>query len=163
MPCVDCDLGCGDGCGDGCGGEDSSTCSTVAGCLDCSDACDLLPTRKNPEEEQASSCWPWAAQDVVDRAALVAVPGFLAARPMRWWSGSRRLGIAAIRMYQRHISPRLPTRCRYTPSCSAYGLDAVQAYGLITGSRLALGRIRRCTRHVPHGTPDPLRLRWAAV
>lgn len=96
--------------------------------------------------------------DAVDRVALTGPPSGVAPRsPMRWWSGPRHAGIAAIRLYQRLLSPRLPTRCRYTPTCSAYGLQAVRAYGLVTGSRLALGRIRRCNRHVPRGTSDPLR------
>ena len=131
----------------------------MSACSDCSDGCDwcdLLPERKPKEERHG--CLPWSAHDVVDRAALSQVPDASAARPMRWWSGSRFLGVVAIRMYQRWISPRLPARCRYTPTCSAYGLAAVRSYGLITGSRLALGRIRRCTRHVPHGTSDPLRV-----
>jgi putative membrane protein insertion efficiency factor len=66
-----------------------------------------------------------------------------------------RAGIAAIRAYQR-ISPRLPTRCRYTPTCSRYGLAAIERYGLLTGARLAVLRIHRCTADVGPGTADPL-------
>jgi putative membrane protein insertion efficiency factor len=66
-------------------------------------------------------------------------------------------GLAAIRGYQLAISPHLPVRCRYTPTCSAYGADAVRRYGLATGARLTAARIRRCTRDVPFATPDPLR------
>ncbi|HEY3502213.1 MAG TPA: membrane protein insertion efficiency factor YidD [Actinocatenispora sp.] len=66
-----------------------------------------------------------------------------------------RVGIAAIRAYQR-ISPTLPTRCRYTPTCSRYGLAAIQRYGLLAGAQVAVARIRRCTVHVTPGTPDPL-------
>lgn len=67
-----------------------------------------------------------------------------------------RVGLAAIRGYQRGISPRLPIRCRFTPSCSEYGAQAVRRYGLVDGSRLVLARIRRCTCDVPPGTADPL-------
>jgi putative membrane protein insertion efficiency factor len=68
---------------------------------------------------------------------------------------SARAGVAAIRAYQR-ISPGLPTRCRYTPTCSRYGLAAIERYGLLTGARLAVLRIHRCTADVVPGTADPL-------
>lgn len=102
----------------------------------------------------------FVAAELVDRMALAGPPaGVVPRASLRWWSVSRLVGVAAIRLYQRTISPRLPTRCRYTPTCSAYGLQAVRAYGLVTGSRLALGRIRRCRHHVPYGTRDPLFVR----
>lgn len=62
---------------------------------------------------------------------------------------------AAIRGY-RLISPRLPTRCPYTPTCSAYGLEAVQRYGTRKGLRLTAGRLRRCRPGVTFGTADPV-------
>lgn len=84
-------------------------------------------------------------------AALPAVP------PMhRTGRLPARLGAAAIRGYRRRLSPRLPTRCRYTPSCSRYGLAAIERYGLLDGARLAVARIRRCTPDVPQGSVDPL-------
>ena len=61
----------------------------------------------------------------------------------------------AIRGY-RKVSPRLPTRCRYTPSCSAYGLEAVQRHGTRKGLRLTAGRLRRCRPGIPYGTADPV-------
>ncbi|MGH3715253.1 MAG: membrane protein insertion efficiency factor YidD, partial [Micromonosporaceae bacterium] len=67
-----------------------------------------------------------------------------------------RLGVLAIRGYQRWLSPRLAVHCRYTPTCSQYGLLAIQRYGLAAGARLAYARIHRCTHRVPYGTPDPL-------
>ncbi len=86
---------------------------------------------------------------------LRTVPAVLHARPTPTLPG--RLGLAAIRGYQRGLSPRLPFRCRYTPSCSEYGAQAVKRYGLVVGSRLIAARIRRCQCDVPLGTPDPLR------
>ena len=62
---------------------------------------------------------------------------------------------AAIRGY-RKVSPRLPTRCRYTPTCSAYGLEAVQRYGTRQGLRLTAARLRRCRPGVGYGTADPV-------
>jgi putative membrane protein insertion efficiency factor len=67
-----------------------------------------------------------------------------------------RAGMAAIRGYQRWLSPRLPTRCRHVPTCSEYGMVAVRRYGLVTGSRLTAARIRRCNPGTPRGTRDPV-------
>jgi putative membrane protein insertion efficiency factor len=52
--------------------------------------------------------------------------------------------IAVIRFYQRYISPITPSSCRYTPSCSAYAVEALQRYGLIKGGGLAIKRIISC-------------------
>jgi putative membrane protein insertion efficiency factor len=71
--------------------------------------------------------------------------------------GVDRAGRAAILGYRRWLSHRWPGRCRYTPTCSAYGLAAVERYGLAVGGRLAAERVRRCKPHVPRGTHDPLR------
>ncbi|MER7166175.1 membrane protein insertion efficiency factor YidD [Micromonospora sp. NPDC000207] len=68
-----------------------------------------------------------------------------------------RAGRAAILAYRRRLSHRWPGRCRYTPTCSGYGLTAVQRYGLAVGGRMAADRLRRCTPDVPVGTRDPLR------
>lgn len=73
---------------------------------------------------------------------------------LRWWSLPRWFGIASIRAYQRWLSPRLPFHCRFKPSCSQYGLEAVRAYGLVRGMRLAVGRILRCNGSVRRGTVD---------
>jgi putative membrane protein insertion efficiency factor len=56
----------------------------------------------------------------------------------------KRLVLAAIRFYQRHISPTMPPSCRYLPTCSQYGYEAVQRYGLPKGGWLALRRLLRC-------------------
>jgi putative membrane protein insertion efficiency factor len=72
--------------------------------------------------------------------------------------GRRRVDravVLAIRGYRR-ISPRLPTRCRYEPTCSAYGLEAVRRYGSAKGLRLTAGRLVRCRPGVRLGTLDPV-------
>ncbi len=84
------------------------------------------------------------------------LPAPAVARPRRRTTVPARAGLAAIRVYQRGISAHLPARCRYTPSCSEYGAQAVRRYGLAAGSRLVAARIRRCTAEVPRGTPDPV-------
>ena len=52
--------------------------------------------------------------------------------------------MAAIRFYQREISPLCPPRCRYIPTCSEYALEAVEKYGAVKGTFLATKRILRC-------------------
>ncbi|HYW14493.1 MAG TPA: membrane protein insertion efficiency factor YidD [Longimicrobium sp.] len=52
--------------------------------------------------------------------------------------------IAAIRFYRKGISPLKPPVCRFTPTCSAYGLEAVERYGAARGSWLLVKRLARC-------------------
>ena len=52
--------------------------------------------------------------------------------------------IALIRLYQKYISPLKGTKCPYIPTCSQYGIEAIQKYGAIKGSFLAAWRILRC-------------------
>jgi hypothetical protein len=50
----------------------------------------------------------------------------------------------AIRAYQFALSPLMPTRCKFTPTCSAYGLGCVRKYGTLRGGTLTAWRILRC-------------------
>ncbi|MBP5456020.1 MAG: membrane protein insertion efficiency factor YidD [Paludibacteraceae bacterium] len=52
--------------------------------------------------------------------------------------------ILPIRFYQRFISPLYPPACRFTPTCSAYAIEALQKHGPIKGLYLAIRRILRC-------------------
>ena len=56
----------------------------------------------------------------------------------------RTLLVAPIRLYQRAISPALPSRCKYHPSCSHYAVEAVRRYGVLRGIVLAGWRLLRC-------------------
>lgn len=56
----------------------------------------------------------------------------------------KRLMLLAIRFYQRHISPGLPPRCRFYPTCSQYAVEAIEKYGPVKGGWLALKRFSRC-------------------
>jgi uncharacterized protein len=62
--------------------------------------------------------------------------------------------LAPVRFYSRVISPALPPRCRYHPSCSAYAVQAVERYGILRGLVLAAWRILRCNPF-SHGGYDP--------
>ncbi|GAA0272299.1 hypothetical protein GCM10009539_69620 [Cryptosporangium japonicum] len=71
--------------------------------------------------------------------------------------------IAPIEAYRRWISPALPPRCRFHPSCSAYALEALRTHGPVAGILLAGWRIMRCHPFHPGGY-DPVptaRPRWA--
>ena len=56
----------------------------------------------------------------------------------------KKILITMIRFYQRYLSPLKSTKCPYIPSCSNYGLEAIQKYGAFKGGILALWRIVRC-------------------
>ncbi|WP_207798890.1 membrane protein insertion efficiency factor YidD [Taibaiella soli] len=60
-----------------------------------------------------------------------------------------------IRFYQNAISPFLGAKCRYTPTCSAYGLEAIRKYGPWKGGWMALRRILSCNPWGGHGY-DPV-------
>jgi putative membrane protein insertion efficiency factor len=56
----------------------------------------------------------------------------------------RAVVTAPIRFYKRFISPGLPARCKYHPTCSEYALEAVRHYGILRGIVLAAWRLLRC-------------------
>jgi len=63
--------------------------------------------------------------------------------------------LAPIRAYQRFISPAMPRRCKYYPTCSAFAIDAVREFGLLRGLVLAGWRLLRCNPF-SHGGYDPV-------
>lgn len=67
----------------------------------------------------------------------------------------RKLLVLPILLYQRVLSPVLPHRCRFYPSCSEYAKEAVWRYGPVKGGLLALRRLLRCGPWHPGGY-DPL-------
>jgi len=56
----------------------------------------------------------------------------------------RRVVLAPIHLYRRFISPAIPARCRYYPTCSSYAVQAIQSYGILRGAVLAGWRLLRC-------------------
>jgi putative membrane protein insertion efficiency factor len=72
---------------------------------------------------------------------------------MSWALG---MALASLRGYQRFISPLLPRACRFHPSCSRYGYEALERYGLVKGSLMTLKRLSRCHPFHPGGF-DPVR------
>lgn len=56
----------------------------------------------------------------------------------------RRILIALIKAYRLLLSPFLAPSCRYSPTCSSYGLEAIEKHGALRGSWLTLRRLLRC-------------------
>ena len=67
----------------------------------------------------------------------------------------KKVILSLIRFYRRNISPLRPPCCRYIPTCSQYALEAVEKYGALKGSWLALRRLLRC-HPFPGGGYDPV-------
>lgn len=71
----------------------------------------------------------------------------------------KRWILAAIRFYQRALSPLKPPSCRFAPTCSTYMLQAVERFGVLHGVRLGVWRILRCHPFTRGGLdPVPERL-----
>lgn len=63
--------------------------------------------------------------------------------------------VALIRVYQIVISPLIPPRCKYYPSCSQYAIDAIRVHGALRGTRMAVWRLLRCNPF-SNGGLDPV-------
>ncbi|MDI6892381.1 MAG: membrane protein insertion efficiency factor YidD [Actinomycetota bacterium] len=61
-----------------------------------------------------------------------------------------------IKGYRRYLSPLLPPRCRFYPSCSRYAMEALERHGIFRGGYLAIRRILRC-HPFSGGGCDPLK------
>jgi putative membrane protein insertion efficiency factor len=66
-----------------------------------------------------------------------------------------RVFVALIHVYRRVLSPHLPPACRFTPSCSAYALEAFTRHGTVGGLTRTLRRLARCHPWHPGGH-DPV-------
>ena len=56
----------------------------------------------------------------------------------------KKILIFLIKLYRKYISPLKRTKCPYIPTCSEYGLEAIEKHGALKGSLLAIWRIIRC-------------------
>jgi putative membrane protein insertion efficiency factor len=88
---------------------------------------------------------------------LIAVAIDLRRAPPQQWSTAAAVG--AIHAYQATLSPlygKLGVKCRFTPTCSHYGEEAIRRYGALRGGYLASKRILRCGPWTAMGTNDPV-------
>ena len=67
----------------------------------------------------------------------------------------KKLLIAAVKFYRKNISGLKGPTCRFTPTCSAYALEALEKYGALKGSYLAVRRLLKCHPFHPGGY-DPV-------
>ena len=67
----------------------------------------------------------------------------------------RTVVLAPIVVYRRVLSPALPQRCKYEPTCSRYAVDAIGEYGILRGLVLGMWRLLRCNPW-SHGGYDPV-------
>lgn len=67
----------------------------------------------------------------------------------------KHIALFLIRVYQMTFSKTLPASCRFTPSCSHYGYEAIEKYGFFKGGWMAIKRIGRCHPFHPGGY-DPV-------
>jgi len=68
---------------------------------------------------------------------------------------ARTVAIAPIVLYQRVISPAIPRRCKYEPTCSRYAVEAIRTFGVARGLVLAGWRLLRCNPF-SYGGYDPV-------
>ena len=68
----------------------------------------------------------------------------------------KRFLLSLIGVYQRHISPSFPGKCRFRPTCSQYAIEAIEKYGALKGTCLALRRILRCHPFYKGDVYDPV-------
>jgi uncharacterized protein len=68
---------------------------------------------------------------------------------------ARGVAIAPIVVYQRLISPAIPRRCKYEPTCSRYAVEAIREFGILRGPVLAAWRVLRCNPW-SYGGYDPV-------
>jgi putative membrane protein insertion efficiency factor len=71
--------------------------------------------------------------------------------PLHWL---RELFLLPLHAYRKLVSPALPPRCRYYPSCSSYAVQAVRELGVIRGSIVAAWRVVRCNPWSPGGVDE---------
>ncbi|EFH87472.1 putative membrane protein insertion efficiency factor [Ktedonobacter sp. SOSP1-85] len=70
------------------------------------------------------------------------------------------IALGLIRLYQRTLSVVMPPSCRFTPSCSQYGYEAIDRFGFFRGGWLTAKRIGRCQPFYHGDSYDPVPETW---
>jgi uncharacterized protein len=126
---------------------------------DADDAADVervSPSRKSAGMARRARRFSPASLSTFFIAVLLSAVVLDASRaPDRQWTGNA--SVAAIHVYQQIGSPlaaRVGFRCRFSPSCSHYGVLAIEKYGVARGGWLTARRLARCRPGTPMGTVD---------
>ena len=70
----------------------------------------------------------------------------------------KKILIAVIKFYKKSISPLSKSKCKYYPTCSSYGLEAIEPHGVLKGGLLTIWRVIRCNPFSKGGyDPVPLK------
>ena len=69
----------------------------------------------------------------------------------------KKVLLQIINLYQKYYSPTRPASCIFVPSCSQYAVEAIEKYGSIKGSYMAIKRILRCNPFNKNGGYDPVK------
>jgi putative membrane protein insertion efficiency factor len=96
-------------------------------------------------------------EEALGREALVGEALVGEAPSTRSWPAriAQALVLAPIALYRRVISPAIPRRCKYEPTCSRYAVAAIREYGILRGLVLGCWRLLRCNPW-SHGGYDPV-------
>jgi uncharacterized protein len=101
----------------------------------------------------------WVTLTVAVTVASVALVGVVVDRVRKLPPGSpgtvASLLLVGVRFYRRFVGPALPPSCRFTPSCSAYAMEAIERHGALRGTWLTVRRLLRCGPWHPGGH-DPV-------
>jgi hypothetical protein len=74
----------------------------------------------------------------------------------------RNLLVGLIRIYQKLVSPRLGSNCRYSPTCSSYAAEAITRFGVVKGGWFGMKRVGRC-HPLRDGGYDPVPESWRST
>ena len=105
----------------------------------------------------SSACWmPMRASTNLMTHEAKSLSGDVRLKPLALLNRAiESVMLALIGFYRRFISPLIGPRCRFTPTCSAYGLEAIQKHGPWKGGWLTVKRLLRCHPFTPCGC-DPV-------
>lgn len=106
--------------------------------------CAASASERLPREHQPARGIEQQPERVLEQQPAVQRPAQVEQRPSHAARLARLVLTAPIVVYQRVVSPALPQRCKYYPTCSRYAVEAIRAYGLGRGTVLAVWRVLRC-------------------
>jgi hypothetical protein len=114
-----------------------------------------LATMLAPEMSRADNFAPWNADVAAGDAVTDRAHRHTVSRKGNVYNGAQAGAWILIRFFQRAISPQDGPNCRFHPTCSRYGQEAVEQHGAVLGAMMAGDRLIRCNPYNPPGS-DPV-------